>query len=272
MQHILLIRPLLRPTRCLLSVHPVSAQLLQLLLHQEAEACTDVPVAKGRACTRGESLSRRAGFISWHLWCNSFAQVLASPLILWPSIGGSLPTALGIKYSLCSTVSSFSVHCSSSYASWMQFCLLQVAQRARSGLLTGTSPSRAASRTPSRVPSISEEATSPMPFRGEGVHHGGRRGTTMPVASLLEALNEGTEHTEPETFEVFAHHINFVLPALDWLCTLQLLCMTAFFASTLLGYHVGTQGCNNNHQAHVDVLMQWSDLSCTACTAQCLIP
>ena len=71
-------------------------------------------------------------------------------------------------------------------------------------MLTGTStssPYRGPSRTSSRVPSISEEAVSPLPARVGGVHHGGRRGATMPVSSLLEALNEGNERTEPETFE-----------------------------------------------------------------------
>lgn len=69
-------------------------------------------------------------------------------------------------------------------------------------MLTGTSsPSRGLSRMPSRVPSISEEAVSPLPARPGGVHHGSRRGATMPVSSLLEALNEGNERTEPETFE-----------------------------------------------------------------------
>ena len=32
----------------------------------------------------------------------------------------------------------------------------------------------------------------------------------MPVASLLEALNEGNERTEPETFEVSASHSKFL--------------------------------------------------------------
>ncbi len=38
-----------------------------------------------------------------------------------------------------------------------------------------------------------------------GVQQGqeaGRKGASVPVASLLEALNEGNERTEPETFEV----------------------------------------------------------------------
>ncbi|KAL3160650.1 hypothetical protein ABBQ32_010571 [Trebouxia sp. C0010 RCD-2024] len=80
----------------------------------------------------------------------------------------------------------------------------EAAQRARSGMLTGTgapSPSRGPSRTSSQVPSISEEAVSPLPVRAGGLHHGGRRATTLPVSSLLEALNEGNERTEPETFE-----------------------------------------------------------------------
>lgn len=71
-------------------------------------------------------------------------------------------------------------------------------------MLTGTgasSPSRGPSRTSSRVPSISEEAVSPLPVRAGGLHHGGRRAATLPVSSLLEALNEGNERTEPETFE-----------------------------------------------------------------------
>ena len=78
-------------------------------------------------------------------------------------------------------------------------------------MLTGThtaSPSRNASRTPSRVHSISEEAVAPRgaPYAGPvAVRSGqdiGRKGASMPVASLLEALNEDNERTEPETFEV----------------------------------------------------------------------
>ena len=78
-------------------------------------------------------------------------------------------------------------------------------------MLTGTStssPSRGPSRTTSRVPSISEEAVSPLPA-SIGGHHGGRRGATIPVSSLLAALNEGNERTEPETFEaslLLIHH------------------------------------------------------------------
>ncbi|DBA89209.1 hypothetical protein WJX77_000076 [Trebouxia sp. C0004] len=81
-----------------------------------------------------------------------------------------------------------------------------VAERARSGMLTGTNtatPSRNPSRTPSRVHSILEEAPGPFaaPVGLRQGHEPGRRGATMPVASLLEALNEGNDRTEPETFE-----------------------------------------------------------------------
>ena len=41
----------------------------------------------------------------------------------------------------------------------------------------------------------------PVPGR-EGQEQGARQAASMPVASLLEALNEGNESTEPETFEV----------------------------------------------------------------------
>lgn len=78
-------------------------------------------------------------------------------------------------------------------------------------MLTGThsaSPSRNASRTPSRVHSISEEAVGPAaapytgPVTGRQGQETGRKGASMPVASLLEALKEDNERTEPETFEV----------------------------------------------------------------------
>lgn len=89
-------------------------------------------------------------------------------------------------------------------------------------MLTGTgasSPSRGPSRTSSRVRSISEEVVSPMPVRGGGrVHHGGRRGATLPVSSLLEALNEGNERTEPETFEASLPQCVCLLLSDEWPC------------------------------------------------------
>ncbi len=90
-------------------------------------------------------------------------------------------------------------------------------------MLTGTNtatPSRNPSRTPSRVHSISEEAPGPFaaPVGLRQGHEPGRRGATMPVASLLEALNEGNDRTEPETFEV--SHVVRLYP--DSNCTVML--------------------------------------------------